>query len=151
MANNLTESILKTLDQHAPVVNTWVKPNAQPKGWWCKELSDTLKERDILYKRAIITKKVEDWEAFKRTRNYGVSLLRRCKTEYYRVKIEECRGDSKEMWSTLKELLKGKRRQVKEEIKFKNIIITEEAEICEEFNTYFIKSIEEIRESIPKN
>ena len=41
--------------------------------------------------------------------------------------------------------------KVKEERKFKNNIITEEEEICEEFNTYFIKSIEEIKESIPKN
>ena len=29
MANNITESILKT--KYASVVNTWVKPNAQPK------------------------------------------------------------------------------------------------------------------------
>ncbi|KAJ8982189.1 hypothetical protein NQ317_001513 [Molorchus minor] len=83
-----------------------------------------------MYKKAINTKTDEDWNRFKTRRNEVVTLIRNQKKAYYTQKIDETKHDPAEMWKTLKQL--------------------NEKEISEQFNDYFIDSIDNIALSLTK-
>lgn len=77
------------------------------------------------------------------------------KKEFYERKIDEHKNDSKEMWKTLKNLIKGKHREIKfDSVRFSiqgsvSFAKTEE-EAANKLNNYFVNSICEIANSIPQ-
>lgn len=141
--------IVDTLNKHAP--NKIISVGASLKGWWCDDIKNNIKERDTLFKRATITRDENDWVSFKTKRNEVVSLIRKYKREYYNNKIDECRHDSKEMWRTLKELIKGRNDIGRNEIIFDDNVLNDEYLICESFNSFFLDSLNNILHSIQKH
>lgn len=79
-----------------------------------------------------------------------MGLIRKHKIDYYNEKIDGCRGDSKEMWKTLKAIIKGNNEVCKNEIIFGNNVLNDEKLICEAFNNFFLDSIDEIVHNIDK-
>lgn len=148
LADNLTENLIIALDEYAPKQNKNIKAKWANKLWWNEEIMIEMKERDKLYKRAILTKIDQDWENFKQKRNKVVTLIRTAKITYYNKKIDETKNNSTEMWKTLKGLIKVENKKCpKEEIIFNNKIVSGD-EISESFNNFFINSITEIVENI---
>ncbi|KAJ8983458.1 hypothetical protein NQ317_013333 [Molorchus minor] len=97
------------------------------KRWITEEIVGIMKQRDSTYEAAMITKNEEDWSAYREKRNKVSSMIRKQKQQYYEQKIDNSRHNPKVMWKTLKELY-----------------------IAEHFNTYFIDSIADIIQNIPK-
>lgn len=150
MSDNFVYQILQTLNKHAPC-KVIKERNLISKGWWNTEIKMQIQERDNLFKRATITKTANDWENYKKKRNEVVMTIRQKKSNYYMMKIDEAKDDSKEMWKTLKELLNGSKINGKNEIAFGDNIVDNEELISMEFNNFFINSITEIIEDLNKD
>jgi hypothetical protein len=74
-----------------------------------------------------------------------VGRLRACRKNYFAKKIDALRGDSREMWKTLKYFLKSFAKQKMS----KNIEFADKSESLENnFNNFFVQSIETLSESI---
>lgn len=149
MANYLVQKIIEKLDQHAPIIEREVSSTWGSKNWWTIEIQVQVSERDRLYRRAIITHQEEDWKEYRQQRNKVVQLIREQKQAYYHRKIDETKGDSKEMWKSLKLLIKSnKKNKGKKEIFFNDEAERDEKEIAEKFNKYFVESISDLVSNI---
>lgn len=140
LSKQLVRTITDTLENHAPITEKLVNEQWGNKLWWNKTIDYQMKERDILYKRAMYTQESSDWKEYRQQRNRVVELVKSEKEKYYRQKIDEVKHDSKEMWKTLKRLIKGG-KQNKKGIWFGDIFESNEKIIAEKFNEYFISSI----------
>lgn len=97
--------VKSTMDHHAPLKTHRVKNRSNP--WVTRELLLLMYERDDLHKRAIKSKKQDDYEQYRSSRNGVVKAVRKAKKEYYTEQITQSRG-TKHMWKTLRGLLKSK-------------------------------------------
>ena len=64
--------------------------------------------RDQLKRRATKTQNVDDWENFKRHKNFVNKEVKRVKNSFYRTEIERNRGDFKGTWRVLNNLMNRK-------------------------------------------
>lgn len=76
LADQLVNSILDTLNKHAPMKETNIKSNWANKKWWSTEMDVELKKRDQLYRKAVITKNNDDFKEYKLQRNKVINMLR---------------------------------------------------------------------------
>lgn len=143
------DQIHLSLNKVAPIIE--YKTHKDEKGWWSDEIKSAISHRDILYKRAALTKLTDDWEIYKQKRNEVVNIIRRAKSNFYTEKIDEAKNDSREMWKALKEIVKGKKTEDKSHIIFENNIVTDPNLICEMFNKYFLDSIKTIINTVKMN
>lgn len=145
LAEQFVDSVKKILDKHAPIQTKEIGKNRADKKWWTTAIGEKIADRDMLYRRAIITNSEEDWSNFKKHRNAVLQLIRKQKHIYYQEKIDNVKNNSTEMWKTLKQLMKSNDRgERRKSILFNSIVIENDDDIADNFNTYFLKSIDQI-------
>lgn len=145
MSERLIGCIKDSLDRHAPVEEKTITNYRTDKKWWTPIIGEAITVRDMMYRRAIITGNEYDWCRFREQRNSVVQMIRRQKQIYYHEKIDNVKDDSVEMWKTLRSLTKSSSRNTfKEGIVFDNMLEREKVVIAEKFNTYFLRSLNEI-------
>lgn len=88
-----------------------------------------------------------DWQQYKVIRNEYSCSIRNAKADYTQKQINQNKGNSKELWKTLKSLWKNKEKSASC-ISFNGKNTDDHQEICENFNSYFIDSVQEINQSI---
>ena len=87
----------------------------------------------------------ENIEAFKRYRNFCVSLLRKEKKNFYNSLDVSIMSDSKKFWKYIKPLFSGKSKSKSKITLIKGEeIITEEQEVAETLNNYFIDAVQNL-------
>lgn len=135
--------IQSALDKTAPLR----KHKSRKHPWITTAVNQAQKERDNAYRKFCLTRRTEDWSDYKILRNRSTSVIRAEKIKYYDQNIDRCKGDSKKMWRTLKDLMGNKKQFIDfEEIDFGQY----NGRIEEKFNNFYADSIEEISESIEK-
>lgn len=141
------EEILKTA-----INNQTVECNEYNNGrynWYSAELQEMKVQKVNLYNRAVLTRKKNDWSAYINVRSEYVTKIKKVKNEFIINKLQGAQNQ-KELWMIMKELVlkKNDTASIKEVI-FDSVRVEKEIEIANEFNKYFVKSINEINESIP--
>ena len=81
VVSNMSNTLLRNMNKHVPLVTRSVKHIHQPK-WFCEEIKHAMKERDTYKKR-------RDHEKYVRCRNNVVYTIRRIKSNYYKNVIEK--------------------------------------------------------------
>lgn len=152
ISENLVTNIQEALDKHAPLKDVSMPITFGNKKWWTCEIDAEIKERDKLFRKATITQNIEDWTVFRQKRNKVVEIIRKSKQKYYQEKIDAVKNDSKKMWSTLKEITTQRPSSTTYDgIKFNNNLVCDNNLICENFNEYFIDSINSITKNLNCN
>lgn len=110
-----------------------------------------MKRRDLALKIFIKTRRDTDLKLFKGLRNQVVKELRMSKSNDYIQALTEAKGNGKLMWKQLNSLLnpKGNTTQTKYELKMGVNIITDNAQVANEFNNFFIQSVNNLASSFP--
>ena len=93
---------LTTLDMHAPFSEIRIRGNNLP--YITAEMRQLIRTRDYLKKKANKIGSKYLHQAFQQVRNKVKYGIRKLRSEYYRNKIEENRGDLKATWTILKEV-----------------------------------------------
>lgn len=79
-------------------------------------------------------------------RNKAIDSCKKEKRRYLEQTQDRNRKDSKQLWKTLKEILKGNKNGVEyKEIQCGNKLISNPEEIAEEFNSYLVDSVRQLR------
>ena len=77
----------------------------QPK-WFSNEISQEIKKRDMLLKKARKSQTESDWSEFKRVKNKVIELIRDTKSNYFKEKVSESKNNTKKLWNLIKCLSK---------------------------------------------
>lgn len=149
-AYRFVNSIVDALDITAPKKEFRVPKVWEGKVWFSDVIREAAASRDKAYRRAIIENTECSWIQYKAERNVVVKLIREKKKEYYEAMIDNNRYDPTNMWKVLKELVKGKPIGAKDinNIDFEILNKTIDCSLADKFNMYYIKSIQNIVESI---
>lgn len=146
----LVTSMLTCLDRHAPEKEIYIQTKWACNEWINEEIKLAISERDRKYRRAVITDNEEDWKEYRIKRNAVVSLERRQQREYYTKKIDSNRNKPQDMWKTIKKLLGKNKITRKSGIEFENELCIKDGCIADNFNGYFLSSINKIAQSCKK-
>lgn len=149
LADNLISSIEYTFNEMCPLVEVRVPQKHVNNKWMTAEILRFMKERDNKYKIATQTNIPQDWENYKRARNLVVKNIKMAKNNYYINMIDNNRQNSHEMWKHLKRLLPNNKSNNKNiGVEFDDKKVLNDKEIAENFNRFFINSINNIVESV---
>lgn len=149
--NDLYEKINSVINNHYPIREKKCKNENVP--WYDNEVSIRALERDRAYKYFISYSNGSNsnilWSDYKIKRNLVVDLLKQKKIKYFETMIDNNKNDPKEMWKCLKTIIKNKDQSINyKNINFgmneSSVFAENEREAACMFNSYFIRSIEEI-------
>jgi len=66
-----------------------------------------MNQRDLAHRATRLSSSCEDWILFKQLRNQVVDASRKAKRKYLERRLDKNKGEPKQMWRFLKEMLKG--------------------------------------------
>ena len=134
---------LSVWNAHAPVKKKVVRGNNAP--FMNKTLSKAFMTRARLKRISNMSPTVENVEAFKRYRNFCVSLLRKEKKKFYNNLDISIMFDNKKFWKYIRPLFSGKSKLKSKITLIKgDEIISDEQKVAETLNTYFIDAVQNL-------
>ena len=92
------ELLLSLFDRHAPFKEARITKTRAP--WLTPDLKVFMRQRDRALQQFKRTKLVQDWDNYKRLRNFTVTMIRRGKKQYLDTICAE--GNPQKTWKTLK-------------------------------------------------
>ena len=148
--SELTKQINEALDECAPYKNVKIRQNFKP------GLSDTAKklimERDLTRKELSTSKNAEKpmlKAKYKKLRNRTIAQIRKDTIQMNGEKITKA-GNERETWKIVNEIVKPK-SQTNIVINGPNGETSDEQEVADLFNTYFVEKISALKENINQN
>lgn len=148
LASCLNYTVIDVLNEHAPFKEYRIFNNFKLNVWFSNEVIAKIIERDKLYKEAKNNNVIELWERYKLKRNEVTSLIRQETKNYFEIQIDQNKHDGKAMWKVLKGIVNGKKNFNNKSITFESIVLTDNNEIANAFNKFFINSLDNIVDSI---
>ena len=134
---------LSVWNAHTPVKKKVVRGNNAP--FMNKTLSKAFMNRARLKRISNIYPTEKNVEAFKRYRNFCVSLLRKEKKKFYNNLDISIMSDNKKFWKYIKPLFSGKSKSKSKITLIKGEeIITDELKVAETLNNYFINAVQNL-------
>ncbi len=134
---------LNVYNKHAPPKTKIVRANHKP--YMTKIVRKAIMRRSALENKLYKDKSPEMGRAFKKHRNYTKKLIKKEKKKYFSSLNMNNYTDNKKFWKTVKPLFSscGVASQ-KITLVEDDRLITEDEEVAETFNNFFIKSIESL-------
>lgn len=115
--------------------------------WFNRQLQTLKTEKIIKYNIAKYENTYAAWYNYRIARNKYKVKLENEKNAYINKKITNTK-DQRQMWNNIKNLVLKKPKSVIQNVIFNNIEYKNNHDIANQFNEYFVKSIEEIRNNI---
>jgi len=146
LVDNMVQALnMVGLKKQVEIPRTW-----HGKRWFNDEIRKAAKRRDEAYTKAIYEDMELSWIHYKRERNTVVKLIRIMKKKYYEKIIDRNKGNPTAMWKTSKEIIRGEpgSDMKAEDINFENLNNAGERNIADNFNLFYIQSIDNIIKSI---
>ncbi|XP_055383711.1 uncharacterized protein LOC129613605 [Condylostylus longicornis] len=138
-----------TIDKAAELFKKkfFVGPSKQE--WFNNELKELNENKIEAYNRAAISNDETLWSIYKNIRNEYNFKIKTTKKQFIEYKLENCGGNSKEMWKNIKKYVtKPSNNESIDELKINNTLISGSTNIANELNAFFIDSIKNIADSI---
>ena len=143
--NDFKEIFMKNVNMHAPNKTKIIRGNNAP--FMNKTLSKAFMHRSKL--KNIFNKCPTEinQQLYKKQRNFCVNLLKKEKRKYYNNLDLSIFKDNRKFWARIKPLFSDKRIAVKTNITIieKETIISDNTEVAEKLNTFFIDSVENLK------
>jgi hypothetical protein len=140
--------ILKT-SVNSLVYEKVVKVTGKTKKWFNEELNDLQSKRNNALEKANRTKSPIDLFDYRRIRNQYVNELRKAEKEFLKAEVNSNSKDGKKMWKCLNNYIR-KKPELPSSITFKGRKIENPSDIAENFNSYFVESVESINRELPE-
>ena len=134
---------LEIVNKHAPLKSHRIKRKYQP-DWLIPQILDCIKERD----KCKLNGKMDEYRLF---RNKVSTMIDTAKKEAYQLKVEEGKDDPRSIWKLFKQFGMSKKGTTKVnnfEIKINNDIISDDQDIANIFNDYFVNIPSKLKEPI---
>ena len=89
-------NILTVLDPMCPLRNFNITSKRDP--WIFDDLINEIKQKDFLLKRAKRTKRDIDWTEARTARNQCLRHVRRAKSDFIRLELDQNKTDGRKFW-----------------------------------------------------
>ena len=132
-----TKVFLSVVDKHAPCRTRRIRNKPSP--WLNPNIKQLMFKRDWLKRKATKTGMLEDWSAYRTSRNLVNKEVRLAKKRFYQSRINEASGDQKATWKVPNDLL-GKKSCVTKINELKSdcgVTITNPEDIADYINKHF--------------
>ena len=133
---------LEVVNKHAPLKSHRIKRKYQP-DWLTPQILDCIKEREC--------KASGKMDEYRILRNRVSMMIDSAKKETYQTKVEEGKDDPSSIWKLFKQFGTSKKGSAKNnnfEFKINNKIISNDLDIANVFNDYFVNIPSKLREPI---
>ena len=122
------------------------------KPWMTNGLKNCCRKKNNFYKKFLHHKTIETENRYKQYKNKLVSVLRIAERNYYSSKLLELKGDIKNTWKVLKNVInrKGLNKKPNTTFKYNNEIIEDPKIISSKFNKFFVNIGSSLASKIPK-
>lgn len=127
-------------DIHAPYKNLRVKKRSNP--WFSHDINSLIHQRNAAWKLARSSGSTNNWQLFRHLRNKCTYSIRRAKASYYVNSLAACGNNSSKFWKILN-TIKGASpfsSTLPRQIDLSSEVLIDPTDICEAFNTHFIKT-----------
>ena len=94
---------LETVNMHAPLKRRKVSNKQIP--WLTNDLFLKRREKIYLKRKAVLSKSMTDWSAYRNARNRYNKLVKDTIRSYYQTKLHNTQGDLKKTWKTINEFI----------------------------------------------
>ena len=141
-----TSTVLSVLDKHAPIKRKYIRANNS--AFMTKELRAAIMQRSKLRQKFLKERTNDSTHLYNRQRNLCASHLQKTKRDYFKQLNNKIISDNKKFWQTISPLFSEEAfRKETFILKDSNRTITNNHELAETFNTFFITSIFKKKES----
>ena len=93
----------EVINAHVPLKHKRVRSESKPK-WLSPNILQLMRSRDHLLKKAKRSNDSLDWSALRRAKNKVTTAIRAAKKNFFYESLRESHGNSKKLWSTLRDL-----------------------------------------------
>ena len=122
------------------------------KPWMTNGILVSINVKNELYKKYLHEKNTTNFQRYKRYRNVLIDAIRKAKRNYYQKGLAKCKGDGKETWKLLKEITgKQKESNPPTAMRVNDILVTEETEVANVLNDFFVSIGPAINSSTAKS
>ena len=98
--NNLSSILLNVLNKHAPFVSKRIKGKVSP--WLTGDVKQAMNNRDQLLRKAQKSNSDDDWNAYRRMKNFVTNLVTRAKRTFFKESLQESRSNPNKFWKIIK-------------------------------------------------
>jgi exonuclease III len=133
-------TFLRVLEKHAPMKQKVLRANDKP--YMTKILRKAIMRRSTLKSKYLINKTDESFKEFKKQKNYTKRLAKRERTKYFANLDLNKYTDNIRFWNTVKPMFSSSSQgSNKITLVEKGEIITDDKELAETFNGFFIDAV----------
>jgi hypothetical protein len=118
--------------------------------WYNEDLKNMKIVRNTAHQEWRTNKSDTNWNNYKISRNKYKNALISAESEFISSQLSNNKSDPKKLWKILKSIYCDDKNNRINSIKFDGENITDDKIICDKLNSYFISSIENLAERIPK-
>jgi len=137
IASRMVDTIVECIHIVAPRRSIVIKNKRQGKQWFSEDIYELMNQRDLAHTAVRLSSRSENWILFKQLRNKVVDASRKVKREYLERRLDMNKGEPKQMWKLLKEMLKGTSNNTEcTELQCGNRIVNNVKEMTEEFKVF---------------
>ena len=122
-------------DKHAPIQKKRLKGHSTP--WVTDKLREDRRNRDYHLRKAHRTNSTYHWNMYKKLRSFSNREDRRLKSNYFCKLINDSKGDSSQMWKSLKKALPAKSRHEIPSLMHKRKFFSKLDDIVNILNSHF--------------
>ena len=133
---------LKVLDEHAPIKKKTVRANDKP--YMTKTLRKAMMRRTFLKNKFYKNPNDETKASYRKQKNFTDRLLRKEKKNYYSNLDLKNLTDNKKFWHSIKPLFSDFTSTNKISLVQGNNIISDDKDVAETFNSFFINSVKSL-------
>ena len=123
------------VDSHIPLKRARVRNKCLP--WITHGVRALMRARSYFSTKAKKSRKVEDWEKYKKVRNLVTQRIRKAKIQFFEELSEQSKGNPKKAWREVNRLLGSTCKHGINSIRTDSHVLTERQDIADEFGRYF--------------
>ena len=146
-AEMLTNKLNNILDKMAPVRKIQVRQNYAP--WVSDECKREMAARDELQKKAVQSRKDEDWDVFKMFRNKVTRKVRKEKEKWQKKKMEHCQANSSTCWKNILGWLGWSSSGSPTKLYSRGRVETSPHHMANIMNEFYVQKVADIRAALP--
>ena len=140
--NQFSLTFSATVDMHAPLQEKCVKRPNQP-NWFNDVIRQEILKRDLFLKSG-------NTLAYRKQRNFVVSLINSTKQDSFHRKFIKCKGNSGKLWQELRSVTGKSYDSIKQaSILHKSKTISDPVVIADFFNSFFVHVADSLLEHFP--
>ena len=136
---NFNNTLLSVTDKHAPLKTHRVRNNQE--AWIDDNFLFEIRQRDYLKKTASMTNNANDWDAFKKKRNYCNRLKKHQKSQHFSKILSDNKSNGKKLWKHIRNLLPKNCSENITSLKGENNETQTESKVMANTFNYYFKTV----------